>query len=223
MEDETVHPVQWWEHAEVIPPVVCNVSPVTREFVSSSVADPSPLEPGVWLIPAHSYLTQPPEFIPGYTAVALPDGSGWSHIVDLRGSTVYCTETGEPQTWEALGELPGGLTLQAPESAFDTWQDDRWVLDRPAHTAALQRTASKKKHLLNQYATALIDTLLDAVEMKIAQESELAALKAWKVYRVELSRVDTTSSTPATTGWPVSPDETAMLAWLTAQGFEASD
>lgn len=220
MEDEVIDLTPWWQLEGVEAPVVCNVSPSTGEFIGIGLADPSPLEPGVWLIPAHSYQVSPPETDAGFAAVAMLNGAMWKQIPDHRGTTVYSTETGETQVWDALGDLPHTVTLQAPASEFDKWQEDEWVLDEAAQLKVLRQAASKKKYLFGQYTSNMVALLQDAVDMEIASDKETTALQAWKVYRIELSRVDTTESAPAADDWPKSPDDAAMAAWLQAQGFE---
>lgn len=58
---------------------------------------------------------------------------------------------------------------------------------------------SKKQSLLSE-ATKKIDPLNDAVDLEIATEKEMSALKEWKKYRVLLMRVDT-----ADPAWPMPP------------------
>lgn len=41
---------------------IYNFHPVSGDFIQESIADESPLEPGVYLIPAHSTTIAPPEF-----------------------------------------------------------------------------------------------------------------------------------------------------------------
>lgn len=214
---EPVEVVPWWQLPGVVIPAVCNVHRGTGEFVCTSAADPSPLEPGVWLFPAYSYEIEPPQIEAGFAALINRDGNGWERVADHRGATVYSTETGEPRQWLALGDLPEGYTLQAPESEFDAWEDDQWVLDEAAQAEALRSAAYRKQALANQYATGRIATLQDAVDLKMATDDEAAALPAWKAYRVELSRLDITTSAPADDDWPSSPNDEALAAWLASQ------
>lgn len=55
------------------------------------------------------------------------------------------------------------------------------------------------------YATSMIDPLADAVEMDEATPAEVAALKAWKQYRLALSRIEQQAGFPASVEWPVAP------------------
>lgn len=214
---ELLDAIPWWQQPGVEPPKVCNVHRGTGEFLCVSEADPSPLEPGVWALPAYSYQIDAPELEAGFAALINRDGNGWERVADHRGATVYSTETGEPRQWLALGDLPEGYTLQAPESEFDAWEDDQWVLDEAAQAEALRSAAYRKQALANQYATGRIATLQDAVDLKMATDDEAAALPAWKAYRVELSRLDITTSAPADDDWPSSPNDEALAAWLASQ------
>ena len=204
----------WWQLPGVIPPKLCNVHRGTGEFLCISHADPSPLEPGVWLYPAYSYPIEPPELGEGLAALINRTSDGWELVADHRGATVYSIETGEPRQWQALGDLPEGYTLQAPSTEFDTWEDDEWVPDEAAIAEVARQSAYRRQAMATQYATARISTLQDAVELEMASDAETAALKAWKVYRVELSRLDITTSAPADDDWPSSPNDEALAAWL---------
>lgn len=207
----------WWQQPGIEPPLMCNVHRGTGEFLCVTQADPSPLEPGVWLFPAYSYQIDPPELEAGTAALINRDNNGWERVADHRGATVYSTDTGAPRLWQALGDLPEGYTLQAPSSEFDTWEGEQWVPDEAAIAEAARQVAYRKQALASQYATARISTLQDAVDLNMASEAEAAALTAWKVYRVELSRLDITATAPADDAWPISPNETALGTWLKSQ------
>jgi len=207
----------WWQQPGIEPPVMCNVHRGTGEFLCLSEADPSPLEPGVWLFPAYSYQIDPPELQTGFAALINRDSNGWELVADHRGATVYSTDTGERRLWQALGDLPEGYTLQAPASEFDTWVGEQWVPDEAAMAEAARQMAYHKQVLANQYATSRISTLQDAVDLKMASEAEAAALTAWKAYRVELSRLDITTTAPAEDDWPSSPNDEALAVWLASQ------
>lgn len=207
----------WWQQPGIEPPKVCNVHRGTGEYLCVSEADPSPIEPGVWLFPAYSYQIDPPEVEPSTAALINRDGNGWEIVPDHRGATVYTTDTGEPRQWLALGDLPEGYTLQAPSTEFDKWEGEQWVPDEAAIAEAARIVAYRTQSLASQFATARINTLQDAVDLDMATEAEAAALTAWKVYRVELSRMDITTTAPADDDWPASPNDEALAAWLASQ------
>lgn len=208
----------WW--ASLIAPRAFNIDPITGEYLGSSQADPSPLEPGVWLLPAHCFTDAPPAAGQGQAVVR--ENNAWVVVADHRGATVYSTETGESRTWGQLGALPAGLTLTAPESAYDKWENGQWQLDEAAELASRKEVATRKRALLLQYASSQVNALQDAVDLEIASQAEVQALKAWKTYRVLLNRVDTVGSVPADDAWPASPDPAATTGYLTAQGYEAA-
>ncbi len=202
----------WWQDRLV--PQVATFDPVSGELLGRTSADPSPLEPDVWLIPAHSTLDNPPE--PGAGLALVRREEVWVEVEDHRGATVYHTGTGEPRQWALLGPLPSDYTLVAPLTEFDTWQDDHWQLDETAQMAAAKALATRKRALLLQYASNQVNALQDAVDLEIATKAETKALKAWKTYRVLLNRVDTIGTVPAEGGWPTSPDPDATSGYLAA-------
>lgn len=203
----------WWQDRLV--PQVATFDPVSGELLGRTSADPSPLEPDVWLIPAHSTLDNPPE--PGAGLALVRREEAWVEVEDHRGATVYHTGTGEPRQWGLLGALPSDYTLAAPLTEFDTWQDDHWQLDEAAQLAAAKALATRKRTLLLQYASSQVNALQDAVDLEIATEAETKALKSWKTYRVLLNRVDTIGAVPAESDWPQSPFPTETQLWLESQ------
>lgn len=203
----------WWQDRLV--PQVATFDPVSGELLGRTSADPSPLEPDVWLIPAHSTLDNPPE--PGAGLALVRREGAWVEVEDHRGATVYHTGTGEPRQWGLLGALPSDYTLAAPLTEFDTWQDDHWQLDEAAQLAAAKALATRKRALLLQYASSQVNALQDAVDLEIATEAETKALKSWKTYRVLLNRVDTIGAVPAESDWPQSPFPTETQLWLESQ------
>jgi hypothetical protein len=63
--------------------------------------------------------------------------------------------------------------------------------------------AMMKKQALIQVAAKKIDPLADAVELGMATDKETAELRAWKMYRVMLTRVDPEKAPDIT--WPPAP------------------
>jgi hypothetical protein len=207
--------VRWWEQQGVVTPTVCHVSPLTGEFVGLGIADPSPLEPDVWLIPAGAHLGDAPIVFPDSAAVWSVEDATWHQVSDYRGRTVYDKDTREASVYEVLGELPESFTLLAPMTDFDVWRG-KWVLDVEARDAALISRVRLKKSLLTQCAAGMISTLQYAVDKGIATDAEVAALDAWRTYSVLLSRIE---PGPVVT-WPDGPDNAALTSWLESKGYE---
>lgn len=88
-------------------PKIYNFHPATGEYIGEGLADPSPMEPGVWLYPAHSTETAPPAAGPGQAAIF--DGESWSLVADHRGETWFTAE-GQAIVIDALGD-PAQLDL----------------------------------------------------------------------------------------------------------------
>lgn len=214
--DMGAHAAPWW--LGLAPVVVYAINHETGEYVGQALADPSPLEEGVWLVPALAYLDPPPDALPGWARIR--QGDGWRQVEDHRGEVAYDTATRQAVTWAALGALPAGYTLQTPGTEFDAWVDGEWQLDKAAQAAALMQRASQKKGLLLQYASSKISILQDAVEQEMATDAETKELAAWKSYRVLVNRVDVESSAPAASDWPTAPNPAAIERWLKAQGYQ---
>lgn len=110
--------------------------PATREYIGPSLADPDPLQPDSWLIPAHAYVDAPPAPPTGYSVRRTEDASAWDFIQDNRG-TIYSTETGIATQYDELGPIPNGFTTQPRPSEFHNWSGAAWVLDAAAERASL--------------------------------------------------------------------------------------
>ncbi len=100
--------------------------PATGEYTGVTTANESPLEPGVYLLPAHSTEVPPPEA--GDHEAALWDGEAWDLIPDWRGETRYRTDTGEKVHITDLGPLPGDVTDVPPPDGEHVWEGGAWVL-----------------------------------------------------------------------------------------------
>lgn len=91
---------------------VFHIDSSTGEFVGQSVADESPLEPGVYLIPAHATEIAPPISVPA-GSVAVFSGTSWSVVEDHRGEKYWLID-GTEIVMDVLGPLPDGASLTAP-------------------------------------------------------------------------------------------------------------
>lgn len=80
-------------------------------YVGPVEADESPLEPGVFLIPARCVQTAPPA--PGAHQWPAWSNGAWGTVPDWRGTVGYSLSTGEAVTVTELGKTLAELGLSA--------------------------------------------------------------------------------------------------------------
>ena len=108
---------------------IYNYHPDYKYFYCESEADPSPLEPGVFLIPAHATDIKPPTC--ELNQIQIFNETSWDIIDDKRG-TYYSIQT--QQVIENYNPLisPENATTQQPPEVTEgyklTWNDE-WVLE----------------------------------------------------------------------------------------------
>ena len=152
-------------------------------------------------LPAHAYL-EAPKNVQDNQAI-IHNGQQWTYPKDLRGTTIYSTETGAEMTMQEVGEIPEGYTTLQPSSEFDIWDGEKWVLDtEKQHQNDIDEATSQKKQLLSK-ATEQISYLQDAVDLQIATEQETQLLAEWKKYRALLNRIDVQQA--PNIDWPKQP------------------
>lgn len=157
----------------------------TGEYLSTGEADPSPLEPGVFLLPAHATTLTPPKARKGM-AVVFADGK-WQQVEDHRGETIFSTADGMPAIQATLGPVAEGYTTTARPSAVHVWQGGAWTVDPDLHAAA--RRAER-------------DALLAASDWTQLPDNPLGtdARSAWRDYRQALRDLDMAGD-----DWPTPP------------------
>lgn len=89
---------------------VCSYNPMTGEYMGTTEADVSPLEPGVYHMPANATETPPPATDAREAAVW--DGQAWRVAADHRGATGYVN--GVEMTIQNIGPLPDGWSDAPP-------------------------------------------------------------------------------------------------------------
>ncbi|WP_042860038.1 tail fiber assembly protein [Dickeya sp. NCPPB 3274] len=178
---------------------VYHIDPQTREYIGNTREY---LMEGVG-IPAHSFIDTPPAAQSGQAIVRSQDGVTWESVADSRGQTAYDKQTRQSSRISQLGDLSDTLTLLPPATAYDVWQNDGWVTDAKAQQAAQVSAAQQQLAGYLAQAEKRLTVLQYALELEMATEQEAQALKDWKTYMVQLSRVDV-SSAPAI-DWPTMP------------------
>ncbi len=103
-------------------------------YVGTTLADPSPREPGAWLIPGGCVETAPPE-VPEHKA-AYWNGASWELVDYFQGLVIYSITTGEAQTLNGAQPIPAGYTVKKP-GADQVWKNGEWVDDTAAILAKL--------------------------------------------------------------------------------------
>lgn len=149
-----------------------------EEYVSKGVS-----------ISANSTIVNPLREKKGYAVIM--DGDQWKYIEDFRGVVAYDKETRLEQTISSLGAFPDNLTKLPPTSQFDEWDGEKWVKniesEKEFYTMGIKAEITSRL----QYATSVIDTLKDLIELDQATEEDEEKLKNWKLYRISLLKFDT--------------------------------
>ena len=177
--------------------LIYNTDAQTGEFINATyeyVAE------GIGL-PDHICLDAPKE-VRANQAIVL-NGQKWTYPQDLRGTTIYSIETGAETIMQEIGEIPEGYTILKPNTAFDSWNGEKWVLDtEKQHQHDVDIATSQKKQLLSG-VNEQISYLQDAIDADIATDAEKSLFAALKKYRVLLNRIDTEQA--PNIEWPNQP------------------
>lgn len=185
-------------------PIIYNAHPLTLEFIGTGVADPDPLDAESWLVPALAYLDAPPAPQAGKVARRTAAGDAWELVEDMRGPA-FEKATGREVMVSDLGSLPESLTRTPPVTVHDVWQGGGWVTDNAALAAAAAAEVMAERDERLRLAATRIAPLQDAVDLGVATDAEVEQLRLWKVYRVQLSRIEQQAGFPLAVEWPAAP------------------
>ena len=152
-------------------------------------------------LPANAYL-EAPKNVQENQAI-IHNGQQWTYPKDLRGTTIYSTETGAEMTMQEVGDIPEGYTTLKPGSKFDKWDGKKWQLDKNKQHQSQVNQATTQKNQLIAEATSQISYLQDAVDSQIASEQEIQLLAEWKKYRALVNRIDVEQA--PNIDWPKQP------------------
>lgn len=188
---------------DITAPVIYCYHASTGELLETAIADPDPLNPTNWLIPANATVDAPPPVPEG--SVACRIGGGWETVPDNRG--VIYTGNGQAVQFNQLGDVPEGFTRVAPPGPHYTWSQGVWEIDQDAQRAAQVAQAVERRNTLQAQASARIAPLQDLVDIGEATGQEEVELLAWKRYRGGLNRIEQQSGYPGAVDWPVPPGQ----------------
>lgn len=89
---------------------------VTGEYLGSEKAQPNPLEPGKFLIPANSTGLAPPT-LNSQGGVLVFSNERWSELEDRRGVPFWLEDGSQGFTSDIKGTLPEGASFTQPEES----------------------------------------------------------------------------------------------------------
>jgi len=162
---------------------IYNYDPITHEFLSEGAADESPLEPGVYLIPANATVKPVPALKPGEAAIYGDDK--WRVVADYRGRSVCALDADGYYAGPAelaLGENPDARRILAdpPNASIKKpkWSGKEWIDGRSTEEVEADALASVKAELRESDAgmARVAEDLITALISKgVIAESDIPA------------------------------------------------
>lgn len=129
--------------------IIWNYDPLTLALLDISELDESdlsPLEKGVWLIPAHATDVKPPKAKKNEVPVFNPDAGVWSVVPDFRDAVLYDKATGLLAPALPLGVSPDDtVTDLAPPDGLVRWGKNGWEPDTDAIKAARAKDINQER------------------------------------------------------------------------------
>ena len=111
-------------------------------YVGETIAEPSPREKDVWLIPANATELEPP--VTGEHECAVFRNSRWSVRYDYRGTTYWLPDGTEHTITETGAIVPEGALTEAPPPSLETLRERKRT-----ELASAFETALKEAHCLS--------------------------------------------------------------------------
>jgi len=176
---------------------IYNFDAESGEFIGSSDEF---LPQGVGL-PAYACLTAPPDAQAGSVAV-YRDGS-WHSVPDHRGETVYSVADGSAIVISELGDYPADTTPLAPATAWDKWDEEKWVTDADAQQAADVKSAARQKSALISEANSVTQAWQTQLLLGIITDEDKSILLRWMKYIQRLQATDIINAPMV--NWPEKP------------------
>ena len=129
-------------------------------------------------------------------------------VVDQRG-LVYRKEDGGQQLWSELGDLPAAFTIEPWPGSYHIWKNNAWQFDAESQLSDLKAQILVQRDALLRDAVLRIAPLQYAEDIGDASDQEQLALMEWKLYSVELNRIQHQVGFPTAVNWPVMPEPAA--------------
>jgi len=116
---------------------IYNIDKTTHEFISVTQANPDPMQPGKFLIPAYSTTIQNPKPKAGFTHTFDFTNEVWVEIEDHRGKTIWDTNSKEQSVVTDLGPISLLHTTIKP-GLYDVWSNGAWHVDANLKAIAIK-------------------------------------------------------------------------------------
>lgn len=179
-----------WVMAYSADPLTGEFAGAAQEYVTQGVG-----------LPAFSTLDAPPDAPAGQVACLTLDG--WELVADLRGQTAYSKQTRRAVLITSIGPLSDALTLIAPTTDYDVWQDAAWVTDAVAQKAAQVEDAETLRSSKIQEVNRITQLWQTQLALGMISAANKAKLIKWMTYADQLQAVDVTLAPYVT--WPEKP------------------
>ena len=164
---------------------VFHFDPQTGEYLSTSIAAESPLEPGKYLLPVNSTFDPPPACGKHEVAVRVDDSS-WECCADWRGVKLYSTVDGSDVVIDVIGQTPDDVSateLQRPDETF-VWKKGKWVADsvrqaevkKQRQAAAWKAIQAERNHRTESGGFCVGDKWFHSDKVSRCQQINLAML-----------------------------------------------
>lgn len=157
---------------------VYNYSRDTFEFTSATPAIESPLEPGVWLIPACATDIAPPETRAHQVAVF--EDNEWRLAADWRNTPLWSKKDCSPVSIEEIDIEPDDLdaTDSEPKCEHCVWEGDHWEENEELKTRLLERYKAKMINWVDNEAdearSVLIGSPSQLAELDVIRQDAIA-------------------------------------------------
>jgi len=196
---------------------IYNYHPITGEYLSADQADESPLEPGVYLIPAHACADAPPPAGPHEAAIR--SNGAWSIVPDYRGTVHYLSDGSRHEIAELGVEPPPGALSDPPAPPWAKLQADRIDVFRTEAGQRISALFGGKTQFDLVYAEINANSRVNELNNKLAkgqaltvdEQAELDAIQL-KWDRVKLIRAAENAASAEVLALPETATQTDLDA-----------
>lgn len=202
-----------------MPQTIYHYHPITSELTGSGLPDPSPLEPGVWLVPGFATYLEPITPVVNQAAVFDAAAQTWSAASDWRGN-YFSTADGTPAQITALGVTPEQADVTAlprPDNTYawvsatattpGAWAIDPAIVAVQAAQARAEKCAAVQQQCieLNNEAGQIVTGMLASYVANTLTDAQKETFVAIGAYQMALLAVPKQPGFPDTVTWPTKP------------------